>query len=390
MHIVILFYNIGGYHAARLRAAQAVFNNVNWNLTAIHLTDRTGEHPWGDIQREITFPVKTLMPAATTPETVDRRPDSPVAATLISECLDRLKPDVLVIPGWGFPVSRAALKWSKRHRIPTILMSESKWDDEKRYWWKERLKSWLYVSKFDAALVGGRLHREYLIKLGMPENRIFLGYDAVDNDYFTQVANAARNNPQAARQRQPEIPTKPYFLVVTRFIERKNVPRLVQAYADYRKQVDEAWDLVICGSGQEEEIIRQIVSDRDLNDCVHLPGFKTYQQIGDWYGLASVFIHPALVEQWGLVVNEACAAELPILCSRTVGSAYDLVRDGENGFLFEPADQQSITRALVMLHCLDPATRQQFGKLSKEIVADFAPSAFGAGLLHAIKTALDK
>ena len=47
MHIGILFYNIGGYHAARLRAVQAACEQRGWNLTAIQVTDQTGEHPWG-------------------------------------------------------------------------------------------------------------------------------------------------------------------------------------------------------------------------------------------------------------------------------------------------------------------------------------------------------
>ncbi|MGA7931982.1 MAG: glycosyltransferase family 4 protein, partial [Kovacikia sp.] len=321
MHVVVLFYNIGGYHAARLGAAHTACQDLGWHLTAIHVTDQTREHPWGTLDPQVPFPLQTLLPAATTPATVDRGPNSTIAGTLLSACLSRLKPDVMVIPGWGFPISRVALRWSKQQQIPAILMSESKWDDEKRNWLKELLKAWLYIRKFDAALVGGRLHRDYLIKLGFPGDRIFLGYDAVDNDYFTHSAAIARNDPQAARMRQPEIPEKPYFLAATRFIKRKNVPRLVKAYANYRFQVgpSSAWDLVICGKGAEEAVIRQTIADHHLGECVHLPGFKTYQTIGDWYGLASAFVHPALQEQWGLVVNEACAAGLPILGSHTVG-----------------------------------------------------------------------
>ncbi len=390
MHIVVIFYNIGGYHAARLRAAYAACQQRGWSLTAVQVTDNTQEHPWGDVEREITFPLKTLLPVATTSPATDRNPWSAVPASLLPSCLDALQPDILAIPGWGFPVSRAALSWCKHHQIPAILMSESKWDDERRQWWKEQLKSWLYVRKYDAALVGGELHCDYLVKLGFPRERIFLGYDAVDNDYFTQHAEAARHAPVAARQRQPGIPSKPYFLAVTRLIKRKNVYRLVEAFAAYRQEIgdDKAWDLVICGSGKEEPSISNLILEKGLDDCVHLPGFITYQTIGDWYGLANAFVHPALQEQWGLVVNEACAAGLPALCSRTVGACNELVQDGQNGFLFDPESGQDIVRTLLAIHQIDSDSRVKMGQLSQKIVAKYGLNKFAECFFNAVNITL--
>lgn len=386
MHIVVIFHNIGGYHAARLRAVYEACQQKGWNFTALQVTDNTKEHPWGDIEQAITLPLKTLLPVATTSPSTDRSFTSSVAASLLPSLLDTLKPSVVAIPGWGFPVSRAALSWCQRHKVPTILMSESKWDDEKRQWWKEVLKSWLYVRKYDAALVGGKLHRDYLIQLGFPPEKIFLGYDVVDNDHFAKCAEVARVDPIAARQRQPAIPAKPYFIIVTRLIKRKNVYRLVEAFAAYRQNIgaEQAWDLVICGSGAEEHSIRNLINDKSLSDCIYLPGFITYQQIGDWYGLANAFVHPALQEQWGLVVNEACAAKLPILCSRTVGARYELVKDGQNGLLFDPENRQDMTRALLNIHQMDLDSRSQMGRLSQKIVAAYGPQKFADCLLKAI------
>lgn len=390
MHIVVIFYNIGGYHAARLRAANAACQQKGWNLTAVQVTDNTQERPWGDLKREITFPLKTLLPVATTSIAIDRSPWSSIPTKLLPSCLDALEPDIVAIPGWGYPLSRTALTWCRRHRIPTILMSESKWDDEPRQWWKEQLKSWLYVRKYAAALVGGELHRDYLIKLGLRRDRIFLGYDAVDNDYFAKSAETARENTFAARQRQPAIPVQPYFIAVGRLIKRKNISRLVEAFAAYRQQVgdDQAWNFVICGTGEEESSIRKLIREKELNSCVHLPGFITYQEIGDWFGLANAFVHPAVQEQWGLVVNEACAAGVPILGSRTVGACHELVQEGYNGLLFEPNSTQDITRALLTMHKLDSDSRLRMGQLGKKIVARSSPQRFAEGLFNAINVGL--
>ncbi|NJK39104.1 MAG: glycosyltransferase family 4 protein [Oscillatoriales cyanobacterium RM2_1_1] len=389
MHVVIIFKHLGHYHIARLNAAYQACIENGWTFTAIQVTDQTQDHPWGDLKQAITFPLETLLPAATTPDHIDRRPDSSTAAAVLPVCLDKIKPDILVIPGWGFPISRAALHWSKQHKIPAILMSESKWDDEPRTWWKELLKSWLYVQKFDAALVGGNLHREYLIRLGFSRERIFLGYDVVDNDYFFEQAKTARKSPNEARQRCPQMPPRPYFLATTRLIPRKNILRLVQAYGSYFEQMGEqSWDLVICGSGVEQSQIEQTIQLYQLGDRIHLPGFVTYQQIGDWYGLANALIHPALQEQWGLVVNEACAAGLPILGSKTVGACYELVQPHKNGFLFDPESSSEITESLLKIHRLDGNSRLEMGQISQKIVDQFHPRVFAQGLLQAIHTAL--
>lgn len=388
MHIVLLFHNIGGYHAARLRAAHEACQRLNWDFTAVQVTDRTHEHPWGNLEQEMTFPLKTLIPATPNTTDADCSSDAPQAAANLQQLLDQIKPSLLVIPGWGFLVSRTALKWSQMHHVPAILMSESKWDDEPRQWWKEALKSWLYVKKFNAALVGGELHRDYLVQLGLPKERIFLGYDAVDNDYFMEQSSLAKQNSLVVRQHQPAIPEKLYFLAATRFIPRKNVLCLIKAYADYRQQVGStAWDLVICGSGKEETQIRQLIEHFAIESFVHLPGFITYQNMGAWYGFAGAFIHPALQEQWGLVINEACASGLPILCSETVG-ARELVCNYENGFLFDPHDAAAITDAMVKMHHLDPDNRAAFGQRSRAIVSHYAPAAFATGLLNAIKTVI--
>ena len=388
MHIVVIFYNIGGYHAARLRAVCAACLEKGWNLSAVQITDKTSEHPWGDVEREITFPVKTLLPIATTPDSTPRTQESSVPASLLPSYLDDLQPNIVAIPGWGFPISRTALFWCKNHGVPTILMSDSKWDDHQRQWWKELIKSWLYVKKYDTAIVAGKLHRDYLVQLGFPNDRIFFGYDVVDNDYFAQQAEAARLDVTAVRLRQPKIPTKPYFIAVTRLVKRKNVYRLVEAFAAYRQQIGDAraWDLVICGSGEEEPAIRNLILAKQLQYCVHLPGFIPYQVIGDWYGLANAFVHPALQEQWGLVLNEACAAGLPILSSRTVGAAYELVCDGKNGLLFNPENTQDITHALVSLHQIDSNSRNRMGELSRNIVANYSPKNFAEGIFQAIAT----
>jgi hypothetical protein len=64
-----------------------------------------------------------------------------------------------------------------------VVMSESTAWDERRVFWKEWIKSRL-VKMCVAGLAGGTPHADYLAQLGLPRDRIFKGYDIVDNDYF--------------------------------------------------------------------------------------------------------------------------------------------------------------------------------------------------------------
>jgi len=385
LHVVIFFINIGPYHLSRLKAAYESCHAHGWVLTAVQATDSALEHPWGKAEEKLPFRLVTLKASGNIRH--DPKWGPLINDREVHQCLDGLSPDVVFLPGWSFPVARAGISWCRRHGVPTVLMSESKCDDEPRRWWKEKVKAWFYVRKFNAALVGGKLHQEYAVALGLPADKVFIGYDAVDNDYFINAADATRKDPDRIRQQRSSIPSRNFFLCVMRFLPRKNVPRLVAAYASYLGAVgpELAWDLVLCGSGVEEKRIFEIIQCAGLERNVHMPGFLPYGEIADWYGMAGAFIHPALKEQWGLVINEACSAGLPILSSRTVGAAHELVRDGVNGYLFDPEDTGDMAKCMIRLHQLDEESRHRMGYESRKIVSDYSPRRFADGFSKAVK-----
>ena len=380
MHVVVIFYDLGGYHAARLAAAQELLSDSGSRLTAIRVVEGTSEQPWGNV--ETRFPLVTLFPGQ-----IELRRRS--VNTLLRSHLVELQPDAVAIPGWGFQFSRAASVWCRENGIPSILMSESKQDDEERKWWKELAKRWMCVQRYDAALVGSSQHQAYLQKLGLPRSCIFHGYDVVDNAHFLQAATQARQDPQAARHRQPKIPERPYFFAATRFIKRKNLPLLLEAYALYFGLAgrEAAWDLVIAGSGEEEPAVRAFLRREALEESVHLPGFLPYQAIGDWYGLARAFIHPAMHEQWGLVVNEAMASGLPVLVSNNCGCYPELVIEGVNGFGFSPTDSRQLAD-LLLRFSNGHIDLDDMGRAALSHIQNFSPEHFALGLVSAVRFAV--
>jgi glycosyltransferase involved in cell wall biosynthesis len=280
--------------------------------------------------------------------------------------------------------SRAALDWTRRHGAVGVLMSESKADDAPRRFWKEWVKRW-YVSRFDAALCGGTPHRRYLEQLGMAPSRIFDKYDVVDNAAFADRAARVRARPEDFRHLPGLGEATPFFFVSSRFIPRKNVERLLRAYAAYRREVAEGWRLVLVGTGGEEAALRELVQ-REGIPGVTFAGFHQMDSLVAYYALASAFIHPALQEQWGLVVNEAMACGLPVLVSRVVGAAHDLVKDGVNGFTFDPSDAGQL--ALLMAKLSDSRLPlAEYSAASRRIIAEWTPEHFGRNFCASVAVA---
>jgi glycosyltransferase involved in cell wall biosynthesis len=276
-----------------------------------------------------------------------------------------------------------------------VVMSESARGDEPRTWWKELIKR-RFISSYSAALVGGQRHVEYLVELGMPQERIFTGYDVVDNAYFRQKAEEVRSRKSEVRQKYG-LPEN-YFLASARFIEKKNLSRLIRAYAEYRRVSEvrsqkseisrnKAWDLVLLGDGPLKSDLCHLISDLCLNGHVHLPGFKQYDELAVYYALANAFVHASTTEQWGLVVNEAIASGLPVIVSNRCGCVPELVRD--NGFTFDPMDEHELASLLFRMATLSDDDRRRLGDTSYKIAANFSPKRFGEGLERAARMALE-
>src|SRR5439155_18234313 len=90
--------------------------------------------------------------------------------------------------------------------------------------------------------------------------------------------------------------------------------------------------VVMAGSGEIEAELRGFCAEHELNN-VTFTGFVNQSELPALYAAADVFVLPSGAdEHWGLAVNEAMCAGLPVVVSREVGCVPDLVRDGVNGF----------------------------------------------------------
>jgi glycosyltransferase involved in cell wall biosynthesis len=350
-----------------LRAAARHFE-----ILAIEESEETAEYGWDEQPHQDT---PTLRKISLLRE--NERPAKPASeiARLVQDILTRENPEAVFIPGWNDAAAFGALQWGVKSGIPIVLMSESTRSDESRGRLKEFVKRRV-IKLCAAALVGGTPQLEYMQELGMTPEQIVTGYDAIDNEHFALGATRAREDDHATRTGLG-LPAC-YFLASARFIEKKNLFNLLRAYADYRRAACEtAWDLVLLGDGPLKSDLCRLIGDLGLHDCVVLPGFRQYDELPLYYGLASAFVHASLSEPWGLVVNEALAASLPVIVSQQCGCARDLVIDRENGFQFDANDSHALGSLLARVASMSPADLSAMGNRGKKIVDDWSPDNFG-------------
>ena len=398
--VVVIFDNFGPYHVARVAAAAGAWRAGvapafplpsrqagatparRMPLLALELKGRSKTYGWTPpasppfAKRSLTSPDETAT--------------AELVAPRLRAALAEARPAAVCVNGWYDFLSLTTIRWCATHGVPFVVMSESPLPvtppPRFREWIKRRI-----VRLARAALVGGQAHAEYARQLGLPADAVFTGYDAVDNDYFAEGAAAARANATAVRK-QLGLPEN-FFLASKRFVPKKNIPRLLEAFAGYRTDSQaagrEPWQLVLLGDGLERADVVERIAKLGLQGEVLLPGFRAYDELPAYYGLAGAFIHASTHEEWGLVVNEAMAAGLPLLLSRRCGCAADLLEEGRNGFGFDPLDVTTL-RGLMLKVAGPSFDRAGFAAAGQGIVSRFSPEQFGAGFFAAMNCAIQR
>ena len=217
---------------------------------------------------------------------------------------------------------------------------------------------------------------EYLHLLGFPKGPVETGYDVVDNEHFSRCPKASDSD------------AVPIFLVSCRFVPVKNLKRLLIAYAAYRRLAgNKAWGLVIAGDGPEKNNITAAIEALGLDRSVSLAGFVQYSDLPALYARAGAFILPSVSEPWGLVVNEAMAASLPVLVSNRCGCAPDLVEENCNGFTFDPHNSDELARLMLHMSSMPVEARIEMGIASRRTIGRWTPEIFATNLVRAVEFA---
>lgn len=365
--VAVIWIDWYAYHVARFRGLMAA-PTLAGRVRGIELVGGIGVHTGLRFREDLPadLPVHTLMPESSWAEAGQLR-----LARKLWRYLSDLDPDVVLVPGYYTLPAIAAALWARLHQRKSILMTESTADDHARVPWKEAAKSLLIRTLFNSAITGGRAHQRYLEQLGFPLNRVGHFYDVVDNAAIAHQTGALRRQ-SAGDFDLPDT----YFLYVGRLAGEKNVRGLVEAWLAYRA-TGGSWPLILVGDGPEAQPLRALVQTSAFASDIHFRGHKASRDLPVFYAFAGCFVLPSSREPWGLVVNEAMAAGLPVIVSRRCGCAEDLVQSTRNGLTFDPWAEGQLLACLRQVSSSAPELLRSMGAHSSELISQYSPANFG-------------
>ncbi len=290
------------------------------------------------------------------------------------------------LAGWGHPLLLLAMVFSRLRGLAvavetdTPLMPVQPW--QKRV--AKRILYPLMLATPSVFLPGGTRQKRYLQHYGVKEDRIIVAHMTVDVAAITKYVDAISPDArQDLRRTMGFAADACVFLFVGRLESVKGIAVLLQAFAELAAFRDNV-RLLIVGDGTLGDSVQQAQA--------RLPGLRWMGRLEgeallNAYAAADVFVLPSTFEPWGLVVNEAMAAGLPVIASKAVGCADDLIVDGETGVLIE-ADASSALVTVMAGLAKDVAVRQAMGRAARRRIAPWTLEAEAEAVIGAWRKAL--
>lgn len=344
------------------------------NLQVVFMDKTEKNRKWENVLQDSTFSYK-IIPGIH----IDfPKRDWTLHANLsILYFLIKYKPRKLILGGYDSITSLLALVLTKILRIDTILWYESTRGSENlNNQFLKKVKRAL-IGSFGKYAVPGEQAKANLVSLGVNPEMIFIAPNVVNNAYFAQEVQVYR--PEKVRLKlELELPEQ-VILFVGQLVERKGLMTLLNAYQ--RLDVDRI-GLLIVGDGPLRSQYESYCAEQDLQN-VRFTGFQDIDSISQYFAISDVFVLPSTREVWGLVVNEAMASGLPVLCSRTVGCSTDLIHEGINGYTFDPNNSLELAGLLkVMLS--DSTQLEAMGEASMTIIKQYTIETSVRGMVEAL------
>jgi glycosyltransferase involved in cell wall biosynthesis len=254
--------------------------------------------------------------------------------------------DALLVTGWYLKSYWQAIRAARRLGLPVLVRGDSQLGSPRSLrvrLAKELLYRWA-MGRFDGFLVVGQRNREYVTHYGARAADCHPVPHFVDNRWFAQRSRAAAADRDALRASLGATPADRVVLFVGRFLDFKRPLDLVRALGLLRRRGAPVRGVFV-GAGPLEAEIRAEAAR--VGAELHLTGFRNQSALPALYGAADCLALPSDArETWGLVVNEAMACGLPVVASEQVGSAPDLVIEGQTGSLHAPGDVPGCAAAI--------------------------------------------
>ncbi len=282
--------------------------------------------------------------------------------------------DAFVVPGWGLRSYIQAAKACRRAGVPVLVRGDSQLAGRRNI--VVRLAKALVFARllrrFDGFLYVGQRNREYLLRYGVPPDRLFFSPHCVDNAAFGAASDLARRSKARAPGGNKRL------LFVGKLLPRKRPLDLLKAAALLRQR-QQPVEVAFAGSGELKAELTEFANAAGVPVIFH--GFVNQSEMPAVYAAADVMVLPSDgLETWGLAVNEAMACGLPAVVSDAVGCGPDLVEQGVTGATFPVERTKALASALEAVIALDSAVLKQNLAARMQV---YSPDGAARGIIQA-------
>ena len=251
---------------------------------------------------------------------------------------------VVIYTGYMYVTFWIALAAAKLSRVPVLFGTDGHEiapRDHRRWklWVKKRLWPRLFRLA-DQVIVSSTGGVRLMRSLGIAERRIALTPGVLDNDWWTERSNQAD---RAEIRRRWGVPEDAVVIVFSAKLQPWKRPAdVIRALALIKKSAF----LVFAGDGPLRCGLESEAQSLGVADRVRFLGFVNQSGLPETYSAADVLVLPSEYEPFGLVVNEAMLCGCCPIVSDRVGARFDLVKDGDTGFVFQAGDVDGLAQIL--------------------------------------------
>jgi glycosyltransferase involved in cell wall biosynthesis len=279
------------------------------------------------------------------------------------------RPDVVMFNGYAVLSDWFVLLAAKLYRSKVIWRGEAVLrGNETDRALKQTVKRWVLPKFFkacDAVMYSCGRNRDYLRYYGVPEEKLFPVPCAVDNDFFRDARKGWSGKTTDTR-RELEIDDEDLVIVFcARFTTRKRPMDLLRAV---RTIPNSAITVLLVGDGPERSRLEEYARKNDIK--AKFVGFKNQSELPKYYSIADVGVVISDYDPSPKAMNEIMNFAVPMIVTDCVGTAGDLVRHGENGFIVEVGDIEAISRAIDYLNS-NRDQLKKMGDVSAAVVGDW-------------------
>jgi len=282
--------------------------------------------------------------------------------------LDAINPDVIIAPSIVFFAGALGIRWAKKNRKKFIMFDDATPGQVKRNFIVQWVKNLIFeqVNGFWFPTKGYFNEFSYLSNKGV---HFFYGFNSIDNSFFKLSGKPLLNHKT--------------IICVARLVPVKNLDTLIKAW-QVIESLNTGYRLAIVGNGPEYHALNTLKLDLNLK-TVDFLGIIANENLLEFYSKADAFILPSLSESWGLVVNEAMAAGLPVLLSHNINASKYLLKEGVNGYGFDPLNVADIAQVIKKYIDTDITSKQLMSANSLEIIDDMSYEKMGIQLAKALQ-----